>query len=159
MNWFFFYGQLFILEGTFTIVNSSNMAANILRCVVPFLCQGRIPPFYPGSLPAERDICHRFDLADPVSKIRCVVYDERGTVFRKDIFEEPEEKYVSVRFLHRFTVIPGRGTNKTVICSLIPSVEKGAAVPVLQAAQRFDTFQDIFYGNPFAEILKEAVAE
>ena len=88
-----------------------------------------------------------------------MVYDERGTVFRKDIFEEPEEKYVSVRFLHRFTVIPGCGTNKTVICTFVSSVEEGAAVPVFQAAQRFDTFYDIFHGNPFAEILKQPIAE
>jgi len=62
-----------------------------------------------------------------------MVYDEGGTALRKDVFKEPEEKYVSVRFLHRFTVIPGRGTNKTVICPFISPVEEGAAVPVLQA--------------------------
>ena len=88
-----------------------------------------------------------------------MVYDKRGAVFRKDIFKEPVEKYISVRFLHRFTVIPGRRTNKTVICSLISSVEEGAAVPVFQAAQRFDTFYDIFHGNPLAEILKQPIAK
>ena len=159
MNWFYFYGKLLTLDDTFTIVNLSNMAGSILRCVVPFLFRGRIPPFYPSSLPAERDACRRFNLSNPVPKVRCVVYDERGAVFGKDIFKEPEEKYVTVRFLHRFTVIPGRGTYKTVICALISSVEEGAAVPVLQATQRFDAFHDIVYGNPFAEILKQPIAE
>jgi hypothetical protein len=87
------------------------------------------------------------------------VYDERGAVFGKDIFEEPVEKYISVRFLHYFAVIPWRGTNKTMICPLFSSVEEGAAIPVLQAAQRFDTFHDIFHGNPFAEILKQLIAK
>jgi hypothetical protein len=54
-------------------------------------------------------------------------------VFGKDIFKEPVEKYVSVRFLHRFAIIPWRGANKTVIGPFVSSVEQGAAVPVLQA--------------------------
>jgi hypothetical protein len=87
------------------------------------------------------------------------VYDEGGAVFGKDIFEETVEKYISVRFLHRFTIIPGRGTNKTMICPLISSIEEGTSVPVLQATQRFDTFHDIFHGNPFAEIVKQLIAK
>jgi len=87
------------------------------------------------------------------------VYDEGGTVFGEDIFKEPVEKYISVRFLHRFAVIPGCGTNKTVICTFVSSIEEGAAVPVFQTAQRFDTFHDIFHGNSLAEILKQPIAE
>src|SRR4030042_3120162 len=126
----FFYKYLFTLGGIFTILNFDNMAGAILRCVVPFLSVGWVPPFYPGALPAERDVRRRFNLTDPVSKVRCVVYDERGTVFGEDIFKEPVEKYISVRFLHRFAVIPGCGTNKTVICTFVSSIEEGAAVPV-----------------------------
>src|SRR4030042_6079721 len=116
------------------------MDRSILPRSVSFLSTRRIPPFYPGALPAERDACRRFNLADPVPKVRCVVYDERGAVFGKDIFKKPVEKYISVHFLHCFAVIPGRGTNKTVICALISSIEEGAVVPVLQAAPRFDKF-------------------
>ena len=85
--------------------------------------------------------------------------NEGGAVFGEDIFIKPEEKYVSVRFLQRFAVIPRRRTDKAVICSLIPPVEKGAAVAVLQTTQDLDTFHDVFHGDPFAEILKQPVAE
>jgi len=88
-----------------------------------------------------------------------MVGDERGAVFGKDIFKEPVEKYISVRFLHRFAVVPGSGTNKTVVRPFISSVEEGAAVPVFQAAQRFDTCYDIFHGHPFAEISKQPIGE
>ena len=88
-----------------------------------------------------------------------MVYDERGTVFREDIFKEPMEKYVRVHFLHRFTIIPGRRANEAVIRPLISPIEEVASEPVLQAAQRFDTFNDILYGDPFAEILKHPIAE
>ena len=88
-----------------------------------------------------------------------MVYDKRGAVFRKDIFKEPVEKYISVRFLHRFTVIPGRGANKTVIGPFISSVEEGAAVSILQAAQRFDTFHNIHHSDSFAEILEQSITE
>lgn len=57
--------------------------------------------------------------------------DERGAVLGKDVFKEPMEKYISVRFLHRFAVIPWRGTNKTVIGPLIPPVEEEVAVTFL----------------------------
>ncbi len=76
----------------------------------------RLPPFNPGSTPAEIDACRRLDPTDPVSKVGCMVYDERGAVFREDIFKEPVEKYVPVHFPHRFTIIPRGRPNKTVIC-------------------------------------------
>jgi hypothetical protein len=88
-----------------------------------------------------------------------MVYDEGSAVFGKDIFEEPVEKYISIYFLKRFTVIPGRWTDKTVICPLISSVKKGGSVPVLQTTQRFDTFHNIFHGNPFTEIVKQLIAK
>ena len=125
----------------------------------PFLGWGGIPPFYPGSLPAERDACRRFDLSDPVSQVGRMVYDERGAVLGKDVFEESVEKYIPVRFLHRLAVIPRRRTNKPVIRSLIPSVEEGVAVAALQATERFDAFHNVFYGDPFGEVVKQSVAE
>jgi hypothetical protein len=123
------------------------------------LSQGRIPPLYPSSYPVECDFCRGFNLTDPVSKVRTVVYDERGAVFGKDIFEEPVEKYISVHLLHRFTVIPGSGSDKTVICPLISSVKEGISVPVFQTTQRFNTFHDVFHGNPFTEIVKQLIAK
>ena len=98
----------------------------------PFLSlREQVPPFDPRSDPAERGPRHRLDLSDPVSKVRCVVHDERGAVFGEDVFKKPVEKYVSVRFLQCFTIIPGRRANKTVIRPLISPVEEVASKPVL----------------------------
>lgn len=88
-----------------------------------------------------------------------MVYDEWSAVFRKDIFKEAMEKYISIRFLHRFAIVPGCGTNKTMIGPFVSSVEEGATVAVFQATQCFDTFHDILHGNPFAEILKQPITE
>lgn len=93
-----------------------------------------IPPFYPGSFPAEFNACLRFDLSDPVSKVRGMVYDERGTLFGDDVFKEPVEKYISIHFHYRFTIIPGGWTNKAVIRPLLSPVEELVSEPVLQAA-------------------------
>ena len=141
----------------FTIVNSGRNGNS--RWIVPFLAKGRVPPFDPGSFPAELDVGDRLDLTDPIPEVRCVMYDEWGAVFGKDIFKESVEKDISIRFLHCFTVIPGRGANKTVICAFLSSIEEGAAKPVFQAAKCFDTFYDFIHSNPFAEILKQPIAE
>ena len=90
------------------------------------LFQGRIPPFDPGPTPAERDARRRFNLPDPVSKIRCVMDDERGAVLGEDVFEEPVKEQGCVHFPHRFRVVPGRRVNETVIRPLISPIEEVA---------------------------------
>jgi len=60
-----------------------------------------------------------------------MVYDERGTMFGEDVFKEPVEEYISIHFHHRFTIIPGRRTNKTVIRPLLSPVEEVVSKPVL----------------------------
>ena len=85
--------------------------------------------------------------------------DERSAVLGEDIFKEPMEKNISVYFLQRFTVIPRSRANEAVVCALISPVEKVTPKPVLQAAQRFHTVHDICHGNPFAEKLKQPIAE
>jgi len=60
-----------------------------------------------------------------------MVYDERGTMFGEDVFKEPVEKNISVHFQNRFTIIPGRRTNKTVIRPLLSPVKKGAPKAIL----------------------------
>jgi hypothetical protein len=72
-----------------------------------------------------------------------MMYDKRGAVFGENIFKEPVKKYVSVYFLERFTIIPRRGANKTVIRPLISPIQKVPPKPILQAAKRCDTFYDI----------------
>ena len=84
-----------------------------------------------------------------------MVNDERGAVLRKDVFEEPVKKYIPVRLLHRFSVIPRRGTNKTMIGSLVSPIEESASETVLQTAKRFDTRHDLCHRDPLAEILKQ----
>jgi hypothetical protein len=54
------------------------------------------------------------------------VYDERRAVFGEDIFKESVEKYISVHFLQRFAIIPGRRANKTVIRPLLSPIEEVA---------------------------------
>jgi len=88
-----------------------------------------------------------------------MVDDERDAMFREDVFKETVEKYISIYFLQRFTIIPGRRANKPVIGPLLSPVEKVAPEPVLQAAQRFDTLYDICHGDPLTEILKQSIAE
>ena len=88
-----------------------------------------------------------------------MVDDERGAVFGEDVLKEPVEKDISVHFLHRFAIIPGRGPDKTVIRPLVPPVEEVASEPVLQATERFDTLHDVCHGDPFAEILKQPIGE
>ena len=85
--------------------------------------------------------------------------DEGCAVFGEDVFKEPMEKYISVYLPKRFTVIPGGRANEPVVCALISPVEKVTPKPVFQAAQCFDTLYDICHGNPFAEILKQPIAE
>jgi hypothetical protein len=87
------------------------------------------------------------------------VYDERRAVFGEDIFKESVEKYISVHFLQRFAIIPGRRANETVIRPLISSVEEVGLERLFQAAQRFDALHNIRHGDPFAEILKQPIAE
>lgn len=87
------------------------------------------------------------------------MYDERGAVFGENIFKEPVKKYVSVYFLERFTIIPWRGANKPVIRPLISPIQKVPSKPILQAAERFDTFHNIFHSDAFTEILEQPIAE
>jgi len=87
------------------------------------------------------------------------VDDEWGAVFRKNIFKEAVEKNISVHFLHHFTLIPGRRSNKTVIRSLISTVEEVVTESVLQATQRLDALDNICHCDPLAQILKQLIAE
>lgn len=163
--------QHFTLLSTFNSLSRANLISitcylasqvhnsELLKHAGEPLFQGWIPPFYPGSAPAERDACGRFDLPDPVSKVRCVVYDEGGAVFGENVFKEPVEKYISVYFLQHFTIIPGSRANKTVVRPLISPVEEVVLEPVFQAAKRFDTLHNICHGNPLAEILKQPITE
>ena len=93
-NFLAFYKTEFILQTMFTIVNR--------RDIFKMLFYGRIPPFDPGSNSAERDARHRFNLPDPVSKVRRVVNDERGAVLGEDVFKEPVKEQGCVHFPHRF---------------------------------------------------------
>jgi len=70
MNWFVFLQILFILDDMFTIVEllAHGWSHPPLRSPFPNLEDG-FPPFDPGALPAERDVCRRFNLTDPVSKV------------------------------------------------------------------------------------------
>jgi len=101
--------------------------------LVNFFKTRRIPPFDPGSVPAERDARRRFDFPDPVSKIRCVVNDEGDAVFGEDVLKKSVEKYIPIYFLKRFTIIPGRGPNETVIRALIAPVEEMVLELILQS--------------------------
>ena len=79
-----------------------------------------------------------------------MVYDKRGAVFGEDVLEEPVEKDVSVHFLHRFTIIPGRRPDKAVIRSFVSTVEQVVPELILQTTERFDALHDICDGNAFA---------
>ena len=85
--------------------------------------------------------------------------DEGGAVLRENIFKEPVEEYIPVHLLHRFTIIPWRRPDKTVIRPLISPVKEAVSEPVFEAAQRFNTLHDICEGDPLAEILKQPVGE
>ncbi len=116
------------------IVRDSEHLSPSLRCPPRELflsSRGWVPPFYPSALSAEPDACRRFDLTDPVPEKGCMVDDERGAVFREDIFKKAVEKYISIRVLHRLAVIPGCGANKTMICSLIPPIEHMVSISFL----------------------------
>ena len=69
--------------------------------------------------------------------------DQWGAVLGEDVFKKTVEKYISVHFRYRPTIIPGRRPNKTMIRPLISSVKQMVTKPVFQAAQRFDTLHDI----------------
>jgi hypothetical protein len=69
------------------------------------------------------------------------------------------EKYVRITLAHRFRIIPGRGTNKAVICSLVSPIKEGASEAVFQTAERFDARHDIGHGDPLAEVFKETIVE
>jgi len=135
-----------------------RQAFSILHSL-PSSLKRRIPPFDPGSFSAERDACRRFDLSNPVSKVRCMVYDEGSAVFGKDIIKKPVKKYIPVHFHHCFAIIPGRRANETVIRPFISPIQKLASEPILQTTERFDTFHNIFHRDSFAEILKHPVTE
>ncbi len=62
---------------------------NLLAISIP---SAGVPPLDPGSHPAESDSGQRFDLSDPVTKIRGVVDDERSAVFGEDVVKKPVEK-------------------------------------------------------------------
>ena len=85
--------------------------------------------------------------------------DEGNAVLGNNVFKKSVEKYIPIYFLKRFTVIPGRGPNETVIRSLVAAVEEVVFELVLQPAQRFDGHHDIRYGDAFAEILEQPIAE
>ncbi len=85
--------------------------------------------------------------------------DEGNAVLGNNVFEKSVEKYIPIYFLKRFTIIPGRGPNETVIRSLVAAVEEVVFELVLQSAQRFDGLHDIRYGDAFAEILEQPIAE
>ncbi len=87
------------------------------------------------------------------------MYDERSTVLRENVFEQSVKKYISVHLHHRFTIVPWRWPDKTVIRSLVSAVEKMVAESIFQTAQRIDTLYDVFHCDPFAEILKQPIAE
>ena len=88
-----------------------------------------------------------------------MVDNQRGAVLREDVFKEPMEKYVRVILAHRFGVIPGRGTNKTVIGSLVSPIKKSASETVFQTAKRFDTHYDVGHSDPLAEGSKQTIVE
>ena len=119
----------------------------------------RIPPFDPGSIPSEGDIRRGFDLSDPVPEMGCVVDDQRGAVLRENIFKEPVEEYIPVHLLHRFTILPWRRPDKTVIRPLTSPVKEVASEAVFEVSKRFNALHDIRQGDPFAKILKQPVGE
>ena len=80
-------------------------------------------------------------------------------MLREDVFKEPMEKYVRIALAHRFRVVPGRGTNKAVIGSLVSPIKKNVSETVFQTAKRFDTRYDVGHGDPLAEVFKEAIVE
>ena len=88
-----------------------------------------------------------------------MVDNQRGAVLREDVFKEPMEKYVRVTLAYRFRIIPGRGTNKAVIGSLVSPIKKNASEPVFQTPKRFNTPDDICHGDPLAEVFKVAIVE
>ncbi len=88
-----------------------------------------------------------------------MVDDEGRAVLGKNVFKESVEKYIPVDFPKRLIIIPGRGTDETMICALVPAVKKVIREPVLQQAQRLNGPDDIRNGDAFAEILEQPVAE
>ena len=80
-------------------------------------------------------------------------------MFGENILKEPVKKYIPVYLLERFAIIPGRWANETVIRSLISPIQKVVPEPMLQLAERFYTFHNIFDRDPFAEKLKQPVTE
>ena len=85
--------------------------------------------------------------------------DERGTVFGKDVFKEPVKKNGRIHFPQRFTIVPGRRVDETVIGPLISPVKEVVSEAVLQVTQCFDTLQDVCDRDPFAEIVEQWIAE
>ena len=88
-----------------------------------------------------------------------MVDNQRGAVLREDVFKEPMEKYVRITLARRFRVIPGSGTNKAVIGSLVSPIKKNVSETVFQTAKRFDTRHDVCHGDPLAEVFKETIVE
>ncbi|MDP2971408.1 MAG: hypothetical protein Q8P64_19710 [Deltaproteobacteria bacterium] len=75
-----------------------------------------------------------------------MVNDEGGAVLRENIFKEPVEEYIPVHLLHRFTIIPWRGPDKTVIRPLISPVN-----PVRNSSGALNPAGIILKSNPAAE--------
>ncbi len=88
-----------------------------------------------------------------------MVDDEGRAVLGEDIFKESVEKYIPVDFPKRLTIIPGRGTDETMIRAFIPPVKKVIREPVLQPPQRLYGPDDFRNGDAFTEILEQAIAE
>lgn len=88
-----------------------------------------------------------------------MVDDERDAVLGQNVFKKSVEKYIPIHFLQCFTIVPGGGTDETVIRALVAAVEEVALELVLQLAQRFDRLHDICYRDAFTEILEQPITE